>query len=274
MPHIRRQHRRAALPALAGTCLAFGITRLAVVDEAVLSGTRTRAQLRPFSFILTCSGRKRVEVSGPRLRSLQLDPGSLLIHAAVTTAGTIIGNTPHHAIYCSLSGPWAQRLTADLAAHDGILFVAHPPASVVATLRQLVDRTLDQSPAWDWEVVQALGRLAVHCHAMSTEDHSLVERLTRLVDDAPEEPWRLDDVAAACGLSPAACNHRLRAELGEGPASWIRRRRFQHACRLLAAGMSPSEVAATFAFPSLAQFSRAFKATVGCPPSRYVARPS
>lgn len=62
-------------------------------------------------------------------------------------------------------------------------------------------------------------------------------------------------------------DRRFRGETGEGTASWIRRRRMEHARRWLALGRSPSTIAEELGYAGLSQFSRAFKATVGVYPS-------
>lgn len=261
----RRVHREVAFLPLAGTPLATGLTFLAVVDEAVLPGVDF--PLRIDHHLLVCqtlSGRAEILGGEPghehrRGRLVVIAPGMRYTHR-------VVGTSPWHARYALLGGPWVAQMPV-----SGIRSDDHPPLATLAALERLVDAGLQQPSNWAWTALAAIGAMAVHFAAQVQlpPGATVVEAVGRLVDGDPAEPWRLDRLGALFNCSPREFDRRFRSETGEGPASWIRRRRMEHARRWLAIGRSPSAIAEELGYAGLSQFSRAFKATVGVYPSRW-----
>lgn len=261
----RREHRSVAFPPVGGTCLAGGLDRLILCDEAVLPGIRLPAESRLPMFLLTLRGQ---QVYQRAEQAIRCPPGSLLAMCGGRWSAAIDGDRAHHALLVSGSGAWFSRLEIDLAASGGALLDPAPPAAVVAAMQTMVEQGVARPAGWDWAVLAAFGVVAGHVGQLNQRGGgSMVERLGRLVDGAPAEAWRLADAAKALGMGEASLIHRFRAETAEGPASWIRRRRMDHARRLLLAGQRPKDVAAALGFPDLARFSRCYRTTMGTWPS-------
>ena len=131
-----------------------------------------------------------------------------------------------------------------------------------------------ESEAVAWDVG---GRPA--CQILRTEPSSAspdyVERVNRAIDliaAGPAEPHRLEDVAAAAGFSPFHFHRVFRSLTGETLQRFVRRVRLERALRLMAHGASDrtlTEVALECGFSSSSDFSRAFKARFGVPPSAF-----
>ena len=98
----------------------------------------------------------------------------------------------------------------------------------------------------EWLALARLGELCSavlrECARLDRTDAPLVERLSALVDEAPERDWTLDEAAAELRLSRSILAHRFVAQTGEAPARFLRRRRCEHARHLLERGMSVREV--------------------------------
>ena len=249
-----------------GTCLAAGLGSLILCDEAVLPGVRLPEEPRQAMLLLTLRGQQVYSGGGRTVRCL---PGSLLAMAGGSRwAAEVDGDRAHHALLVSGTGAWFSRLELDLAASRGTLLDPAPPAAVVTAMQSMVAQGVARPAGWDWAVLAAFGVVASHVGSLSQRGGgSMVDRVGRLVDDAPAEAWRLADAAKALGLGEASLIHRFRGETGEGPASWIRRRRMDHARRLLLAGQRPKDVAAALGFADLARFSRCYRTTMGTYPS-------
>lgn len=87
----------------------------------------------------------------------------------------------------------------------------------------------------------------------------------------PEDPHTVSSLAQRAYLSRSAFARRFRESFGQPPLEYLRGIRMRHAVQLL--GKSPSLPIATVArrsgFSSRSQFSRAFKAHFGAPPSEF-----
>ncbi len=266
----RREHRSAAFIPVHGTCLQPGLDSLVVCEEAVLPGVRFPVERRPFGIQFTRKGHMiyRDNESRPE-RAIICTPGSLVILAGGRWSVDVQAPGAHESIYLSAAGPWVQRVSAELAKIGGYFCDPQPPAGIVTALRDGVQAGLQRQSGWDWRALAAWAHLAEYATAMCARGGgTVVAQLGHLIDRAPAEAWRLETAAVALGMSVAVLNHRFRAETGEGPASWIRRRRMDAARGLLAWGQRPSAVAQALGFATLAQFSRCFRATLGLNPSQ------
>jgi AraC-like DNA-binding protein len=92
-------------------------------------------------------------------------------------------------------------------------------------------------------------------------------RVLAQVHAAPEAPYTVATLAAAAHLSRAAFAERFTRLVGTAPMEYVTRRRMHAATVLLRSGMAPSAVASRVGYGSVAAFSRAYKRTVGVPPS-------
>jgi len=84
------------------------------------------------------------------------------------------------------------------------------------------------------------------------------------------QPWTVESLAAAAGLSRSAFASRFKAVVGDTPLGYLTRWRMYRAKSLLRqSGPSLLEVAARVGYESDAAFSRAFKRTEGMAPGVY-----
>jgi AraC-like DNA-binding protein len=93
-----------------------------------------------------------------------------------------------------------------------------------------------------------------------------VGRALALVHEAPDDPHTVASLAAAAHMSRAAFAERFTALVGIAPMAYVTHHRMRVATELLR-DLTPSEVAHRVGYGSVAAFSRAYKRTVGVPPS-------
>ena len=275
----RREHREVAVVPLADTCLSPGITWMAVVDEAILPGVRFPSQRRTTMLSAPTAGLMRYfspATTRPMEKGeISFTPGALIAHGGGQEWSVAIdGPRTYASQYLLLTGPLATRLDQDLAELGGVMDDRSPPPLIRAVLQRVVRAGLDRPSGWDWQLLAGVAQIAGHIHEVCHRGgSSLIERVGRLIDTAPEEPWRLPRVAAAFGMGHSEFVHAFGHEVGEGPASWIRRRRMDHARQRLTLGERPTAVATALGFTTLGAFSRTFFATVGCRPTEYASQP-
>ena len=102
-----------------------------------------------------------------------------------------------------------------------------------------------------------------------------VGRALALIHRAPDEPHTVASLAAEAHMSRAAFAERFTALVGMAPMAYVTRRRMQLATELMRDhGLSPSEAARRAGYGSVAAFSRAYKRTMGVPPSAVTTRRS
>lgn len=117
-----------------------------------------------------------------------------------------------------------------------------------------------------WQVLLRLAdRPALTRSAPASRDH--VSAAMSFIESRLPEPLSVPEVADAVGIST---NHLARVfghESGETVVGYIRRRRIDHARRLLAAStMSISAIAASVGMPDLQSFNKACRAVTGQSP--------
>ena len=86
---------------------------------------------------------------------------------------------------------------------------------------------------------------------------------------APAEPWTVDRLARAAGLSRSVLADRFTALVGQPPMQYLAMWRMQLASRLLLDGAQVAAAASAVGYESEAAFSRAFKKLVGESPGTW-----
>lgn len=94
-----------------------------------------------------------------------------------------------------------------------------------------------------------------------------VTRLEQRIAMSPGDPWRLDDVATAFGLSKSTLKRKL-SQSGTTLKTMVTTARLDHSRRLLAANdLTVQQVAHACGFDSASHFSRLFRQHYDLPPS-------
>ena len=96
-----------------------------------------------------------------------------------------------------------------------------------------------------------------------------VGRVRALIEARFAEDLRLDELAAAAGLSTHHLIRAFRRETGLTPHAYVVDVRVRRAQACLRAGMAPAETATAVGFADQAHLTRAFKARLGVPPGAY-----
>jgi AraC family transcriptional regulator, L-rhamnose operon transcriptional activator RhaR len=95
----------------------------------------------------------------------------------------------------------------------------------------------------------------------------------KLIDDHPEHPWSLEDLAARVHVLPEYLVRSFRNVAGLPPMAYLRRRRLELATTLLIRSDQPvGEVGNLVGWPDANYFTRRFHAEFGLTPSAYRAR--
>lgn len=103
-------------------------------------------------------------------------------------------------------------------------------------------------------------------------DEEFMSKAIQIVEEnIDEEDFTADDLAEKLCVSRSSLYLKMNSVSGEPPANFIRRIRFNKACKLLLEGRySISEISSKVGFSSPSYFSTSFKKYVGCLPSDYV----
>jgi transcriptional regulator GlxA family with amidase domain len=115
--------------------------------------------------------------------------------------------------------------------------------------------------------------LAAHAIRHGTGTRSASERIATVADHLREnldQPHRLDELAAAAGVSvPHFCT-LFRRQTGYAPIDFLIRQRIQRACKLLDTTQeSIAGIAAVVGYEDAYYFTRCFRRIIGCSPRAY-----
>lgn len=103
-------------------------------------------------------------------------------------------------------------------------------------------------------------------------DEEFMTKAIQIVEEnIDDENFTADDLAEKLFMSRSSLYLKMNSVSGEPPANFIRRIRFNKACKLLLEGRySISEISSKVGFSSASYFSTSFKKYMGCLPSEYV----
>lgn len=150
-------------------------------------------------------------------------------------------------------------------------------AALAALLRQAYALLRDRQPeplaseaALLRLLVHALRRQALSARQIRPEPPSppVGMALARL-DEAPERPASLAELAALCGVSRFQLLRGFAKAVGTTPHAYLLQRRVTLARRHLAAGLRPAEAALAAGFADQSHLTRAFVRQFGVTPGRY-----
>jgi len=102
---------------------------------------------------------------------------------------------------------------------------------------------------------------------------TFVGRALTALHRSPEHAWTLESLAREVGLSRSALAERFTQFVGQPPMQYLANWRMQLAANHLVSGSdSVATIAERVGYESEAAFSRAFKKSVGMPPSQWRTR--
>ena len=116
-----------------------------------------------------------------------------------------------------------------------------------------------------------LSRLILKLFTDGAEE-SLVRKFRREVNLSALENPTVSSIATCIGVSREHLSRVYFEESGETPAAYIKHRRYEMLCEMLASGRSFDETARLMHFPSVQGMSLFFKKMIGMSPSEYVKR--
>lgn len=96
--------------------------------------------------------------------------------------------------------------------------------------------------------------------------HPALHRALVAMHDAPDRPWRVEDLASVSGMSRSQFMASFRQTVGTTPSAYLTAWRLMLGRRALAGGGKIKTVAQRVGFGSAAAFSRAYTRAYGCPP--------
>jgi AraC-like DNA-binding protein len=220
---------------------------------------------------LCTSGIGRVWLSDGR--ELSVAPGDALClrtrHDSVRY-GLHASDRPWRFVYAELAGAAALAAMAEMTDRYGHVLRPADAAGLHRLLAGCADRAGTFRACWD-SATSARTAMAILAAAMPRQvatQHELVERAIAWLDARLDGEVSVSAAAESLGVSREHLTRRMRAMLGEAPASWLRRRRLEMARDLLAApDARVATVAARVGYRSVAQFTLAFRERFGASPA-------
>jgi AraC-like DNA-binding protein len=97
----------------------------------------------------------------------------------------------------------------------------------------------------------------------------IVGRALEMLHEAPRDPWTIESLGRAVGVSRSVLAARFTDMVGHPPMQYLTLWRMQLASRLLRDGLTVSDTATAVGYESDAAFSRAFKKASGVPPAQW-----
>ena len=191
--------------------------------------------------------------------------------------GTVSLVPPAAAIRYRYRGPsshlYAHLRTADRAPSRGRLQLIMTPGADLPVITDLMESAVaaaafrpERTRADIWGVLLRLADRPTPRRATSPAHDHVVAAMS-FIESRLTEPLTVPQVAAAAGISANHLTRLFSAEVAETVVGYIRRRRIDHARRLLASStMSITAIAATVGLPDLQTFNKACRAVTGQSP--------
>ena len=143
-------------------------------------------------------------------------------------------------------------------------------ADLVRRLFRHLDRSGDELAA-ESDLLAALWHLLrLHCRLGDRSDLCpAVAAAVRRLDEAPDQPVSLTELAALAGVSRFQLLRGFARAVGTTPHAYLVQRRVRLARRLIAGGVELAEAALQAGFSDQAHLTRAFVRQLGITPGRY-----
>ena len=212
-------------------------------------------------------------------RTVVVGPGSVFVYGPASGYRLeALGGSPLRKYFVDFSGPQAEQLMRRHEIPGDRPVSVHQPARMREVFDQLID-CADLPP----ETARPLGvhlaelllmRVWADSRVVSPareQAHDSYQRARRMIREHHATLGSVEEVARACGLSPAYLSRLFRRYGGEGPLQFLTRLRMQHAADLLLRhSTNVQEAAAALGFSDPFHFSRVFKRVHGLSPKAFL----
>lgn len=204
-----------------------------------------------------------LEVDG---QTFPIAPGLVsLVPPAARIQYRYCGPSTHFFAHLSVTGrrPAAGNLRMVMAPGPDLPAISDLMQSAIASAATQPERT--RADVWSVLLRLAGTPRAASLDGSASRDH--VAAAMSYVESRLPEPLSIPQIAAAVSLSPGHLTRVFVAATGETVVSYVRRRRIDHARRLLTSStMSISAIAASVGIPDLQAFNKACRAVTGRSP--------
>jgi AraC-like DNA-binding protein len=180
------------------------------------------------------------------------------------------------------AGPsaWPGRHTASAPPGLGVADAGPELLDVVIRMLALLDAPRDRAvlaPMLEREIVWRLltGPLGSSVRQIGLADSSMtqISRAVRWITEHYPEPFRVDDLARACGMSTSAFHRAFHAVTALSPIQFQKQIRLHKSRLLLMTGVDDvATVGYQVGYDSSSQFNREYRRQFGLPPGRDAAR--
>lgn len=168
-----------------------------------------------------------------------------------------------------------QELDADGYRSDVLLQPLVRDAQLSQFMLQLFrEMTFSSADSCKIEEVLILSLMRLCSHHLLTSRYQSnsspqIQLAKQCLDDTPESPILLSELAALCGMSQFQLLRGFSREVGTTPHAYLLQLRVRHACRYLAQGKRIAEAALMAGFADQSHLTRAFVRQLGITPARY-----
>ncbi|MDA3963633.1 MAG: AraC family transcriptional regulator [Planctomycetota bacterium] len=186
---------------------------------------------------------------------------------------------------CGAKGSWsygdcpldvAARRFVTRSLRENLVPVIADGAAIAAVFERLWSELRTRRPGWQSMVRGHLAELllsaarAVYAPAPEGASDPAVSTALHLIAQRLDEPWQLDDMAAAAGIARTRFAERVQAATGMSPHRWLLRTRLERAQAALRYGTAPiTSIALDCGFASSQHFAGAFRREFGCTASAW-----
>lgn len=131
-------------------------------------------------------------------------------------------------------------------------------------------------------LIKAKRRVESHCLSVqdlkpetvgfNAADEELLKRCREVIEkNLDQVEFTVDDLSRELGMSRSTLHLKLKSITGESTIEFVRKIKFEHACRLLIDGRySIAEISAMVGFNTPSYFAGSFKKQMGCLPTEYI----
>lgn len=221
------------------------------------------------------SGAETAQAEGPRLVWRVGQPQEELLAEAGSRAWLV--RIPELALLRAIPAtPIGEQMRRTLG--QTLSLPLETPGALVPLIEGLRQERHEVEPGGEAAVEHLLALLLIRLWRVARADliahpraqQGLAERFVILAAQHARAHWRVEDYAAALGVTRGKLGSVVRRTTGLSPKGYLHRELIREACELLAnTSMPTGQIAFRLGFSDPAYFSRFFTARMSVPPARY-----